>query len=271
MRLNDILDENILNELTYGQTSSRSNNTSAKPQSFLSRVGTGIASTFHPNSNVRARAGEINKAGKEANKLMSDYQKWIARSGFEGPTKENLIKWMTSQRLPLDGRVKQALDKIVIPTTPAPGGPTTPTRIEPTLEAAGGTETPITNQQVSDILSTALMDISAGGGTAPTASPGAPTSPGVPRTASPTTASSTTTAPASPTTTSTAPASPAPSAPKSLPVAANLESIKKAYSLLEPAEREQLKKELEIIDDQERLASGTNESVGYSRFLGMKL
>ena len=34
---------------------------------------------------------------------------------------------------------------------------------------------------------------------------------------------------------------------------------------------EKRKKELEIIDDQERLASGTNESVGYSRFLGMKL
>jgi hypothetical protein len=49
---------------------------------------------------------------------------------------------------------------------------------------------------------------------------------------------------------------------KAPPVApGNLDSFKKSYSSLDPAEREQLKKDLEVIDDQDRLATGTNESL----------
>lgn len=40
-----------------------------------------------------------------------------------------------------------------------------------------------------------------------------------------------------------------------------LDNIKKMYSALTSTEREQLRKELDIIDDQDRLASGTNESL----------
>lgn len=41
----------------------------------------------------------------------------------------------------------------------------------------------------------------------------------------------------------------------------SFDNIKKMYSTLDNAEREQLKKELDILDDQDRLASGTNESL----------
>jgi hypothetical protein len=57
-------------------------------------------------------------------------------------------------------------------------------------------------------------------------------------------------------------------------VPGNLDGIKKAYSILDPNEKEQLKKDLEVIDDQDRLATGTNESrrVGMkSNFLGIDL
>lgn len=42
---------------------------------------------------------------------------------------------------------------------------------------------------------------------------------------------------------------------------ANLDGIKRAYSTLDPAAREKLKKDLEVIDDRERLATGSNESI----------
>lgn len=74
-------------------------------------------------------------------------------------------------------------------------------------------------------------------------------------------------------TTASQPASPAPlKAPPATP--GGLDGIKKAYSTLDPNEKEQLKKDLEVIDDQDRLASGTNESrrVGMkSNFLGIDL
>jgi hypothetical protein len=68
----------------------------------------------------------------------------------------------------------------------------------------------------------------------------------------------------------------APTAPtlKSPPIAGNLGAITKAYSMLDPNERAELKKQLEIIDDQDRLASGTNESKLtklHSNYLGIDL
>jgi hypothetical protein len=74
-------------------------------------------------------------------------------------------------------------------------------------------------------------------------------------------------------TTVSQPASPAPlNTPPVVP--GSLDGIKKAYSILDPNEKEQLKKDLEVIDDQDRLATGTNESrrVGMkSNFLGIDL
>lgn len=67
---------------------------------------------------------------------------------------------------------------------------------------------------------------------------------------------------------------PAPTAPeiKAPPVSGNIAAIVKAYSILDAKEREELKKQLEIVDDQERLATGTNESKleVTSKFLGIK-
>jgi hypothetical protein len=267
MRLNDILDESILNELTYGQSSSRSNNTRATPQGFLSRVGTGIASTLSTNPNVRNRAKGIASASKEANKLMAEYQKWLGSSGFQGPTKENLIVWMEKQRLPLAGRVKLALDKIVAPasptptspTSPAPSTPTSPTspapRIEPTLEDEEAGEIPITNQQVSDILSTSIMDKkadirSAAPGVLPTTPPAAP---GAPSSPSPT-------SPSSPTTPAPAPATPT----------ITVSDIAKFYNRLDTDGRNKLRQELDMIDAAPaEPAAPTTE--GFSRFLGMTL
>lgn len=259
MRLNDILDESILNELTYGQSSSRSNNTRATPQGFLSRVGTGIASTLSTNANVRNRAKGIASASKEANKLMAEYQKWLGGSGFQGPTKENLIVWMEKQRLPLAGRVKLALDKIVAPAAPTPTTPTSPApapRVEPTLEAEEAGEIPITNQQVSDILSTSIMDkqadIRAAAPSAPTtpspSAPGAPSSP----------------APTSP----SAPTTPSPATPT-----ITVSDIAKFYNGLDTDGRNKLRQELDMIDaaPAEPTAPVSPTTEGFSRFLGMQL
>lgn len=263
MRLNDILDESILNELTYGQSSSRSNNTRATPQGFLSRVGTGIASTLSTNANVRNRAKGIASASKEANQLMAEYQKWLGSSGFQGPTKENLIVWMEKQRLPLAGRVKLALDKIVAPAAPTPTTPTSPApRVEPTLEDEEAGEIPITNQQVSDVLSTSIMDKradirSAAPGVLPTPSPSTPASPSSPAPASPS-------APSSP----SAPTTPSPATPT-----ITASDVAKFYNGLDTDGRNKLRQELDMIDaapaEPATPVSPTTE--GFSRFLGMQL
>lgn len=337
MRLNDILDESVLNELSYSQTGAGANNSSAKPQNFLSRVKTGIASKLHPDANVRRRATGIQGAGKQANKLMGDYQEWLGRKMYDGPTKENLIAWMTSQRLPIDGRVKLALDKITPPTpaaaaaqptdttspaddnaaagsqafnnmaggldkmankpavtTSAPGtkgglgpkgrgtlarlGQQSQDRENPkqgTLglnEDDGSAETPLTNQQVSDILSTAVADMgttSATPGAAPTSA-----APSVTPGAAP--AGNAPTAPAGQRTPSAA------SAPKM-----TIASVAQFYSKLDATGKQQLRQALDNIDkpaadDTAKLtpdeyirkigAEPTPEStVGFSRFLGMKL
>lgn len=119
-----------------------------------------------------------------------------------------------------------------------------------------------------------------GGGQAPTTAPAGTTSAPT-GTAPVTTSAPQTTTPATtpPGTTQQQPAATAPVASptqlKAPPVApGSLDGIKKAYSTLDPNEKEQLKKDLEVIDDQDRLASGTNESrrVGMkSNFLGIDL
>lgn len=80
-----------------------------------------------------------------------------------------------------------------------------------------------------------------------------------------------------------APSNTAPSVPKpraatpptiNVPrVNGGVEGIKKAYGTLTPQERLELKHELEVIDDHDRIASGTNESKKefYSNFLGKQI
>lgn len=56
-------------------------------------------------------------------------------------------------------------------------------------------------------------------------------------------------------------------------VSGDVNSIKKAYGNLTPQERLELKHELEVIDDHDRIATGTNEhrEEFYSKFLGKQL
>lgn len=54
------------------------------------------------------------------------------------------------------------------------------------------------------------------------------------------------------------------------PNSGSLEQIKKSYELLSPQERTKLKQDLDIIDDQDRLASGTNENKIYGKLLRRK-
>ena len=61
--------------------------------------------------------------------------------------------------------------------------------------------------------------------------------------------------------TAAAPTTTAPQLKSPPVVPGNMDSFKKAYSVLDPNEREQLKKDLEVIDDQDRLATGTNEDL----------
>jgi hypothetical protein len=137
--------------------------------------------------------------------------------------------------------------------------------------AVGGNAVPGDNQSKTSA-TTGTATPGPAGTTAPAGTNAAPASnpvhnPALNPTLNPTANSAASAAPAA---TATKPAAPAPmKAPPA--VAGNLEGIKKTYSTLDPADREKLKQELEIIDDQDRLASGTNESVGFSRFLGMTI
>ena len=109
--------------------------------------------------------------------------------------------------------------------------------------------------------------------TAPTGTTAAPTPSATTSTPQATTTPTATSQPQSATPAPTTAASP--TQLKAPPVApGSLDGIKKAYSTLDPNEKEQLKRDLEVIDDQDRLASGTNESrrVGMkSNFLGIDL
>jgi hypothetical protein len=74
--------------------------------------------------------------------------------------------------------------------------------------------------------------------------------------ATPATPAATSTPPATPAATSTPPATPAASSAPTI----KLSQFERAYENMTRAERDQLKAALDIIDDRDRLASGTNES-----------
>lgn len=110
----------------------------------------------------------------------------------------------------------------------------------------------------------------------PTLNPNQPMAAGTPSPATaPQPQAPTTPAPAPQNTATPGQVKPKVSAPRlnARPVGSDVESIKKAYTSLTPQERAELKQELDVLDDQDRLASGTNESRKefYSRFLGQQL
>jgi hypothetical protein len=180
MRLTDIITESELDEYDLNKASASNNNTRERPQNILGRIKTGL-NTFHPfNSNIRNKAQGIQQIATQANELMANYQQWMGRTNQETPTKQNLIKWMTQQRLPLTGEVEELLNAIKAPapktppTTPTP--PQTPpatataptgtsqatTPTPPVSEAEAEQPIPITNQQASEIISSAVGMLNTG-------------------------------------------------------------------------------------------------------------
>jgi len=180
MRLTDIITESELDEYDLNKASASNNNTRERPQNILGRIKTGL-NTFHPfNSNIRNKARGIQQIATQANELMANYQQWMGRTNQETPTKQNLIKWMTQQRLPLTGEVEELLNAIKAPapktppTTPTP--PQTPpatataptgtsqatTPTTPVSEAEAEQPIPITNQQASEIISSAVGMLNTG-------------------------------------------------------------------------------------------------------------
>jgi hypothetical protein len=180
MRLTDIITESELDEYDLNKASASNNNTRERPQNILGRIKTGL-NTFHPfNSNIRNKAQGIQQIATQANELMANYQQWMGRTNQETPTKQNLIKWMTQQRLPLTGEVEELLNVIKAPdpktppTTPTPpqtppvtttaptGTSQTTTPTPPVSEAEAEQPIPITNQQASEIISTAVGMMNSG-------------------------------------------------------------------------------------------------------------
>lgn len=146
MRLNDIIESKQLDELNLGGVSP-GGQTSAQPQGILGKLKLGAQQYLNPNSNVRARAKGISSVAKDANALMTQYQEWVGRTNpDQGTTKENLIDWLTQQRLPVTGRVDALLKSISPPATQAQPTATTPTApasaptppVQPNLQALKG-------------------------------------------------------------------------------------------------------------------------------------
>jgi hypothetical protein len=185
-------------------------------------------------------------AGRIVNNLRTEFNQLVG-GGLE-PTYQNLMDFLADQGL-------EDLESI-----PKPASSST-ARIDPTLEAVGDK---LAALDIDKIIQTAVNKNYAKivaaqqgksfGGNKPTEAPPEPTKSAEP-------AAKPTVAPTAPTL-------------KSPPVAGNLGAITKAYSMLDPNERAELKKQLEIIDDQDRLASGTNESKLtklHSNYLGIDL
>jgi hypothetical protein len=188
------------------------------------------------------------------NNLRAEFQQLVG--GGTEPTYQNLIDFLEDQGL-------GDLD-----TIPNPSGqqqqPSQSQRIEPTMEAVAGELSAV---QIDNIIKDAvkknysrIVAAQKGRTVRPSAEkqPETNPQPDPEQSAPPANAGNPVTAPQL----------------KSPPVAGNIESIKKAYAMLDAAERAELKNQLEIIDDQDRLASGTNESKTlqvYSKFLGIDL
>jgi hypothetical protein len=187
------------------------------------------------------------------NNLRAEFQQLVG--GGTEPTYQNLIDFLEDQGLG---------DLDTIPNPGSQQQPAQPQRIEPTMEAVAGELSAI---QIDNIIKAAvkknyskIVAAQQGKTVRPSAEkqPTAGAQPGPEQAAPPADAGKPVSTPQL----------------KSPPVAGNIESIKKAYAMLDAAERVELKNQLEIIDDQDRLASGTNESKTrqvHSKFLGIDL
>ncbi len=216
-----------------------------------------------------------NKGASHSARIVDNLRKEFYQmiGGGMEPTYQSLIDFLADYGL-------EGLESIPDPTRGQAAAAQPPQRVEPTLEAVGVKLSAI---QIDTIIKDAVKKnyariVAAQQGRTvdraeptTTAEPEANAEPAAPEvTPEPAAAAAPEVNPAD----ATPPATPKPPELKAPPVAGNIGAITKAYSILDPKEREELRKQLDIIDDQDRLASGTNESKSgkvRSRFLGIDI
>jgi hypothetical protein len=244
MKFNDILSENQVNEL-----------------GILKNVGSRVKGAVAGYKAKKLQSKGASHAARIVDNLKKEFHQMIG-GGME-PTYQSLIDFLADYGL-------EGLESIPDPTRGQASTAQPPQRIEPTVEDVGVKLSAI---QIDTIIKDAVKKNYARivaaqqGRTVDRAEPAAPE-------AEPAAPEAEPAAPAVNPAAATPPATPKPPELKAPPVAGNIGAITKAYSILEPKEREELRKQLDIIDYQDRLASGTNESkLGKvrSQFLGIDI
>lgn len=101
---------------------------------------------------IGARAKGALATSGTVNQLIKSFQTWLGQAGLGSPTKENFVQWLQIQNLPID-KVDSLLGSPAIPT-PVQAKPASPiTPIGATVaEATLSEDTPITNTQISKVL-----------------------------------------------------------------------------------------------------------------------
>ena len=239
MKFNDLLNETQVNEL-----------------GILKNIGGALNKMRSNRQASKLQSKGASHAGRIADNIRAEFQQMVG-GGME-PTYQNLIDFLEDLGL-------SDLDTIPNPAGGAPSVATPPERIDPTMEAVAGG---LNNMQIDKIIKDAVRKnyakiVAAQQGRSrqqveptgdATPEPAAPEQPAAP-------APQATTKPVAPPT-------------MTGPTPTTLDGFKKMYSTLDPKERAALRDQLDIIDDQDRLASGTNESISQpfvSKFLGIAL
>ena len=238
MKFNDLLNETQVNEL-----------------GILKNIGGALNKVRSNMQASKLQSKGAAHAGRIADNIKAEFQQMVG--GGTEPTYQNLIDFLEDLGL-------SDLDTIPNPAGGAPSVAAPPERIDPTMEAVAGG---LNNVQIDKIIKDAVRKnyskivAAQQGRSRPQAEPAVDATPEPEQ-------------PATPTPTAAAPSTP-PSAPSmSGPTPTTLDGFKKMYATLDPKERAALRDQLDIIDDQDRLASGTNESISQpfvSKFLGITL
>lgn len=242
MKFNDLLNETQVNEL-----------------GILKNIGGALNKVRSNMQASKLQSKGAAHAGRIADNIRAEFQQMVG-GGME-PTYQNLIDFLEDLGL-------SDLETIPNPAGGSPGVATPPERVDPTMEAVAGG---LNNMQIDKIIKdavrknyTKIVAAQKGRAVRPQVEPTGTADP------EPTTPAQSTT----PMPQAAAPTKPASAPTMSGPAPTTLDGFKKMYSTLDPKERAALRDQLDIIDDQDRLASGTNESINQpfvSKFLGIAL
>ncbi len=270
MRYNDILNENQINEL-----------------GIIKNIKGAIQGARAGYQASKLQKKGIEHSGRIVNNIRAEFQQMVG-GGIE-PTYDNLIDFLQDLGLSdvesIPNPTANAAATLAKAGQQAMGADGVPNLAQAVSEAVAGT---LNAKQIDDIIKAAVKKNYARivaaqkGRTIQTKSVQPAEQPEEPQQAA--TATDSGTAPETPQQQApAAPQRPAPAAPQRPAPAApqrpapavkpEIEAIKKAYSMLDQKSRDQLRNELDILDDQERLATGTNESKikVMSKFLGREL